>query len=122
MPAVRTQQIPTPAPAPQDEAWEIPPIQCNEPEDGVLYAQMGPTGGKRGYPAITGNGTHESSAHFFNCLPIKYFIDSWNRKVQTIGMAKLQTPVSFFKKAVEVPTYTYFVEEKKSTLKGILIF
>lgn len=34
--------------------WVIPPIQCNEPEDGVLYAQMGPTGGKQGYPAITG--------------------------------------------------------------------
>lgn len=37
-------------------AWEIPPIQCYEPEDGVFYAQMGPTGGKQGYPAITGKG------------------------------------------------------------------
>ncbi|XP_055594127.1 protein Skeletor, isoforms B/C [Uranotaenia lowii] len=36
-------------------AWEIPPIQCDEPEDGVFYAQMGPTGGKQGYPAITGH-------------------------------------------------------------------
>ncbi|XP_006563532.2 protein Skeletor, isoforms B/C isoform X2 [Apis mellifera] len=45
----------TPAPAPKTGAWEIPPIQCNEPEDGVLYAQMGPTGGKHGYPAITGH-------------------------------------------------------------------
>ncbi|KAL1401589.1 hypothetical protein pipiens_006496 [Culex pipiens pipiens] len=36
-------------------AWEIPPIQCYEPEDGVFYAQMGPTGGKQGYPAITGH-------------------------------------------------------------------
>lgn len=35
-------------------AWEIPPVQCYEPEDGVFYAQMGPTGGKQGYPAITG--------------------------------------------------------------------
>lgn len=35
-------------------AWDIPPIQCYEPEDGVFYAQMGPTGGKYGYPAITG--------------------------------------------------------------------
>lgn len=51
----RSKSPPTPAPAPKDEAWEIPPIQCNEPDDGVLYAQMGPTGGKRGYPAITGN-------------------------------------------------------------------
>lgn len=47
--------IPTPKPAPKTDAWEIPPIQCHEPEDGVFYAQMGPTGGKRGYPAITGN-------------------------------------------------------------------
>ncbi|XP_001657668.2 protein Skeletor, isoforms B/C isoform X1 [Aedes aegypti] len=36
-------------------AWEIPPVQCYEPEDGVFYAQMGPTGGKQGYPAITGH-------------------------------------------------------------------
>ncbi|OXU29814.1 hypothetical protein TSAR_013407 [Trichomalopsis sarcophagae] len=45
----------TPAPAPRNGAWEIPPIECYEPEDGVLYAQMGPTGGKHGYPAITGH-------------------------------------------------------------------
>jgi len=52
----RPQRVPaTPAPAPTNDAWEIPPIQCYEPEDGVLYAQMGPTGGKHGYPAITGN-------------------------------------------------------------------
>ncbi|XP_053691292.1 protein Skeletor, isoforms B/C-like [Sabethes cyaneus] len=36
-------------------AWDIPPIQCYEPDDGVFYAQMGPTGGKQGYPAITGH-------------------------------------------------------------------
>jgi hypothetical protein len=36
-------------------AWQIPPIECYEPDDGVLYAQMGPTGGKHGYPAITGH-------------------------------------------------------------------
>jgi hypothetical protein len=46
--------VPTPKAASKAEAWEIPPIQCHEPEDGVFYAQMGPTGGKRGYPAITG--------------------------------------------------------------------
>lgn len=46
--------MPTPKPHPKKDAWEIPPIQCHEPEDGVFYAQMGPTGGKRGYPAITG--------------------------------------------------------------------
>lgn len=38
----------------RNKYWEIPPIQCHEPEDGVFYAQMGPTGGKQGYPAITG--------------------------------------------------------------------
>lgn len=38
-------------------AWEIPPIQCYEPDDGTFYAQLGPTGGKHGYPAITGNFT-----------------------------------------------------------------
>ncbi|KAJ6639396.1 Protein Skeletor, isoforms D/E [Pseudolycoriella hygida] len=47
--------VPTPKPAPKNDAWEIPPIQCYEPEDGVFYAQMGPTGGKHGYPAITGH-------------------------------------------------------------------
>ncbi|XP_051164567.1 protein Skeletor, isoforms B/C isoform X2 [Leptopilina boulardi] len=45
----------TPAPAPKTDAWLIPDIQCYEPEDGVFYAQMGPTGGKHGYPAITGH-------------------------------------------------------------------
>lgn len=44
----------TPRPAAKEGAWEIPPIQCYEPADGVFYAQMGPTGGKQGYPAITG--------------------------------------------------------------------
>ncbi|XP_015430198.1 PREDICTED: protein Skeletor, isoforms B/C-like [Dufourea novaeangliae] len=52
----RPQRVPaTPAPAPKTDAWDIPPIQCDEPEDGVFYAQMGPTGGKHGYPAITGH-------------------------------------------------------------------
>lgn len=41
-------------PAPRNKHWEIPPIECDEPDDGVFYAQMGPTGGKQGYPAITG--------------------------------------------------------------------
>lgn len=49
-----TRPVPTPKPVAKRDAWEIPPIQCFEPEDGVFYAQMGPTGGKRGYPAITG--------------------------------------------------------------------
>lgn len=45
---------PPPAAAPKHSgAWDIPPIQCNEPDDGVFYAQMGPTGGSRGYSAIT---------------------------------------------------------------------
>ncbi|XP_005182952.1 protein Skeletor, isoforms B/C isoform X1 [Musca domestica] len=48
--------VPTPKPVANEVgAWEIPPIQCYEPEDGVFYAQMGPTGGKHGYSAITGH-------------------------------------------------------------------
>ncbi|XP_063703594.1 protein Skeletor, isoforms B/C [Culicoides brevitarsis] len=47
--------VATPRPAAKEGAWQIPPIQCYEPEDGVFYAQMGPTGGKQGYPAITGH-------------------------------------------------------------------
>lgn len=35
-------------------SWRIPDIPCNEPADGVLYAQIGPSGGERGYTAITG--------------------------------------------------------------------
>lgn len=41
-------------PVSRNKFWEIPPIQCNEPDDGVFYAQLGPTGGKQGYSAITG--------------------------------------------------------------------
>ena len=40
---------------PSPDAWFIPPIQCHEPEDGVFYIQIGPTGGERGYNAITGS-------------------------------------------------------------------
>lgn len=48
--------VPTPKPVSNEiGAWDIPAIQCFEPEDGVFYAQMGPTGGKHGYSAITGN-------------------------------------------------------------------
>ncbi|KRF82821.1 LOW QUALITY PROTEIN: uncharacterized protein Dvir_GJ23679 [Drosophila virilis] len=55
--AVLTQRrpVPTPKPVNSNGAWDIPAIQCHEPEDGVFYAQMGPTGGKHGYPAITGH-------------------------------------------------------------------
>jgi hypothetical protein len=56
----------TPAPAPKTDAWEIPAIQCYEPEDGIFYAQMGPTGGKRGYPAITGSWHAQRSNIFLN--------------------------------------------------------
>lgn len=50
-----SQSVPARAPqTPRNKYWEIPPIECYEPEDGVFYAQMGPTGGKQGYPAITG--------------------------------------------------------------------
>ncbi|XP_053947479.1 protein Skeletor, isoforms D/E isoform X1 [Anastrepha ludens] len=47
--------VPTPKPSSTSGAWDIPAIQCYEPEDGVFYAQMGPTGGKHGYSAITGH-------------------------------------------------------------------
>lgn len=50
----RSRPVATPRPVSNRNAWHIPPIQCYEPDDGVFYAQMGPTGGKRGYPAITG--------------------------------------------------------------------
>merc|ERR550519_298921 len=47
---------PTPAPAPRaPQPWFIPPIQCFEPEDGVFFAQIGPTGGDSGYSSITGH-------------------------------------------------------------------
>lgn len=55
----RTRPVPTPRPVSNRNAWHIPPIQCYEPDDGVFYAQMGPTGGKRGYPAITGNNNYD---------------------------------------------------------------
>jgi hypothetical protein len=42
------------------QPWFIPPIPCYEPEDGVFYAHIGPTGGKAGYQSITGNN------YFFN--------------------------------------------------------
>uniref|UniRef100_A0AAG5CXG1 Protein Skeletor n=1 Tax=Anopheles atroparvus TaxID=41427 RepID=A0AAG5CXG1_ANOAO len=51
----RPQSPATARPPAKAGAWDIPPIQCYEPEDGVFYAQLGPTGGKQGYPAITGH-------------------------------------------------------------------
>lgn len=52
---IKPNPVPTPAPAPYVQPWDIPAIQCYEPPDGVFYAQMGPTGGKQGYSAITGH-------------------------------------------------------------------
>ncbi|KAI5631071.1 DOMON domain-containing protein [Phthorimaea operculella] len=52
---IKPNPVPTPKPVARTQAWEIPGIQCYEPPDGVFYAQMGPTGGKQGYPAITGH-------------------------------------------------------------------
>lgn len=37
---------------PDPGAWFVPPIVC--PAERTLYAQIGPTGGKRGYEALTG--------------------------------------------------------------------
>ncbi|KAJ8933618.1 hypothetical protein NQ314_013908 [Rhamnusium bicolor] len=45
--------VPSPALVQKRDAWDIPAIQCYEPEDGVFYAQMGPTGGKRGGKSYT---------------------------------------------------------------------
>ena len=39
---------------PSPTAWHVPPIPCHEPDDRVYYVQIGPTGGPRGYSAITG--------------------------------------------------------------------
>ncbi|CAB3232590.1 unnamed protein product [Arctia plantaginis] len=52
---IKPNPVPTPAPVPRVVPWSIPAIQCYEPPDGVFYAQMGPTGGKQGYSAITGH-------------------------------------------------------------------
>ncbi|XP_064074896.1 protein Skeletor, isoforms B/C isoform X1 [Vanessa tameamea] len=52
---IKPNPVPTPRPSPKVTPWEIPGIQCYEPPDGVFYAQMGPTGGKQGYSAITGH-------------------------------------------------------------------
>lgn len=35
--------------------WYIPAIECNEPENHVYYAHLGPNGGAQGYNAITGD-------------------------------------------------------------------
>lgn len=53
--AIRPNPVPAPKPVAKAVPWEIPAIQCYEPPDGVFYAQMGPTGGKQGYSAITGH-------------------------------------------------------------------
>ncbi|CAH1641352.1 unnamed protein product [Spodoptera littoralis] len=52
---IKANPVPPPKPVPKAVPWEIPAIQCYEPPDGVFYAQMGPTGGKQGYSAITGH-------------------------------------------------------------------
>lgn len=57
--------VPTPKPVNSNGAWDIPAIQCHEPEDGVFYAQMGPTGGKHGYPAITGGYPRSKLVSFY---------------------------------------------------------
>jgi len=70
--AIITQRrpVPTPKPVNSNGAWDIPAIQCHEPEDGVFYAQMGPTGGKHGYPAITGG----ILDYIVTKIPCKYVI------------------------------------------------
>lgn len=43
---------PQPEQTPNSNAWKIPPIVC--PADPTLRAQIGPTGGSKGYHSITG--------------------------------------------------------------------
>ncbi|XP_045532789.1 protein Skeletor, isoforms D/E isoform X1 [Pieris brassicae] len=52
---IKPNPVPPPASVAKSVPWEIPGIECYEPPDGVFYAQMGPTGGKQGYSAITGH-------------------------------------------------------------------
>ncbi|CAG4973267.1 unnamed protein product [Colias eurytheme] len=53
---IKPNPVPPPRPVTTSVVpWEIPGIACYEPADGVLYAQMGPTGGSQGYSAITGH-------------------------------------------------------------------
>ncbi|XP_068237883.1 protein Skeletor, isoforms B/C isoform X1 [Palaemon carinicauda] len=55
-PVVQTSGPSAPAAAkPASNPWFIPPVPCYEPEDGVFYAQIGPTGGDNGYNSITGH-------------------------------------------------------------------
>ena len=39
---------------PKVTPWKIPAIPCHEPKDGIIYAQIGPSGGEAGYNSITG--------------------------------------------------------------------
>ena len=52
----RPDKVQEPKSAPRAaKPWYVPPIQCHEPEDGVFFAQIGPTGGSQGYASITGH-------------------------------------------------------------------
>lgn len=44
-----------PLPISNKPPWYIPAIECNEPENHVYYAHLGPNGGAQGYNAITGD-------------------------------------------------------------------
>ena len=47
-----TQSQPKPVEQPNSNAWKIPALIC--PSDTTLRAQIGPTGGSKGYSSITG--------------------------------------------------------------------
>jgi len=51
-------------------AWKVPPIPCYEPEDRIFYAQLGPSGRKEVFKAITGN--------HFPTTNINYKIEYYN--------------------------------------------
>lgn len=69
---IRPNPVPTPKPTSKVIPWDIPGIQCYEPPDGIFYAQMGPTGGKQGYSAITG--THPLGHEVFCYLSFYLYI------------------------------------------------
>lgn len=72
--------VATPKPVPKnDRAWVIPPIECWEPDDGVFYAQLGPTGGTHGYSAITGG-------FLSKVITLLYILNCFNIQVMLAGV------------------------------------
>lgn len=77
---IRPRPVPKPAPVQKEVAWDIPAIQCYEPDDGVFYAQMGPTGGKHGYSAITGQFLYIEHFLLASCTAVQTKCEYHKRK------------------------------------------